>query len=161
MPRFQHEYSQDASTVFNLITNPDELTRRCEALGERNAKAEVSESAGVTKTQIAREVEQELPGFAKKLFKPTNTLVEREEWRSVDGRYQGKGQLKIVGTGATIDSTIKLSPSGAGCVYEMDFQVTAKAPLIRRKLESFIGDTALDNLRAQHAYYARRLAELA
>jgi hypothetical protein len=43
----------------------------------------------------------------------------------------------------------------------MEFQVTAKAPLIRRKLESFIGDTALDSLRAQHAYYARRLAELA
>ncbi len=161
MPRFQHEYSQDADTVFNLITSSDELIKRCEALGERNAKAEVSESAGVTKTKMAREVEQELPGFAKKLFKPTNTLVEREEWRSVDGRYEGKGQLKIVGTGATIDSTIHLSPSGTGCIYAIDFQVTAKAPLIRRKLESFIGDTALDSLRAQHAYYVRRLAELA
>ncbi len=161
MPRFQHEYSQDASTVFNLMTSPNELIRRCEALGERNTKAEVNESGGVTKTQIAREVEQELPGFAKRLFKPTNTLVEREEWRSVDGRYEGKGQLKIVGTGATIDSTIRLSPSGTGCIYAIDFQVTAKAPLIRGKLESFIGDTALDSLRAQHAYYARRLAELA
>lgn len=161
MPRFQHEYSQDLDTVFHLITSPDELTRRCEALGERNAKAEVSESGGVTKTQVAREVEQELPGFARKLLKPTNTLVEREEWRSVDGRYEGKGRLKIVGTGATIDSTIQLSPSGAGCVYEMDFQVTAKAPLIRRKLESFIGDTALESLREQHAYYTRRLGESA
>ena len=64
-------------------------------------------------------------------------------------------------TPATIDSTIRLTPSAAGCSYEMEFQVTAKAPLIRRKLESFIGDTALDSLRAQHAYYARRLAELA
>ncbi len=161
MPRFQHEYSQDVDTVFELITSPDELIRRCEALGERNVKVEVSEGGGVTKTQIAREVEQELPGFAKKLFKPTNTLVEREKWRSVDGRYEGEGQLKIVGTGATIDSTIQLSPSGAGCVYEMDFRVTAKAPLIRRKLESFIGETALDSLRDQHAYYARKLAESA
>ena len=161
MPRFQHDYSQDANTVFNLITSSEELVRRCEALGERNAKAEVSESAGVTKTQIARDVDQELPGFAKKLFKPTNTLVEREEWRSVDGRYEGKGQLKIVGTGATIDSTIRLSPSGTGCVYQIEFHVTAKAPLIRRKLESFIGDTALESLRSQHAYYARRLTEQA
>lgn len=161
MPRFQHQYSEDADTVFKLITSPEELVRRCEALGERDAKAEVGESAGVTKTQIAREVEQELPGFAKKLFKPTNTLLEREEWRSVDGRYEGKGQLKIVGTGATIDSTIRLTPSAAGCTYEIDFQVTAKVPLIRRKLESFIGDTALESLRAQHAHYARRLTELA
>ncbi len=161
MPRSQHEYPQDVDTVFKLITSPDELTRRCEALGERNVKVEVSESGGVTKTQMAREVEQALPGFAKKLFKPTNTLVEREEWRSVDGRHEGKGELKIVGTGATIDSTIRLSPNGSGCVYEIDLQVTAKAPLIRRKLESFIGDTALDSLRAQHAHYARRLRELA
>lgn len=159
MPRFQHEYSQDANTIFNLITSPNELARRCEALGERNVKVEVNESGGVSKTQIAREVEQDLPGFAKKLFKPTNTLLEREEWRSVGGRYEGKGQLKIVGTGATIDSTIQISPSGTGCIYEIDFQVTAKAPLIRRKLEAFIGDTALESLREQHAYYARRLEE--
>ncbi len=110
MPQFRFEHAQDVDTVFNLITSPDELTARCEALGERNAKAEASESGGVTNTQIAREVDQELPGFAKRLFKPTNTLVEREQWRSVDGGYEAKGQLKIVGTGATIDSTIRLSP---------------------------------------------------
>jgi len=161
MPQFRFEHAQDVDTVFNLITSPDELTARCEALGERNAKAEASESGGVTNTQIAREVDQELPGFAKRLFKPTNTLVEREQWRSVDGGYEAKGQLKIVGTGATIDSTIRLSPSGSGCVYEIDLQVTAKAPLIRKKLESFIGDTALESLRNQHEYYARRLGELA
>ncbi len=159
MPRFRFEHPQNVDTVFNLITSPDELTRRCQALGERNVKVEASESGGVTKTQIVREVEQELPGFAKKLFKPKNTLVEREEWRCVDGGYEAKGQLKIVGTGATIDSTIRLSASGAGCIYEIDFQVTAKAPLIRRKLESFIGDTALQSLRDQHAHYARRLGE--
>ena len=62
---------------------------------------------------------------------------------SVDGRYVAKGQLKIVGTGARIDSTIELSPLGSGCVYEIDLEVTAKVPLIRRKLEAFVGDTAL------------------
>ena len=159
MPKFRFDHAQDVDTVFNLITSGDELAARCEALGERDVKVEVSESGGGTKVQIARVVEQELPGFAKKLFKPTNRLVEREEWRRVDSRYEATGQLKIVGTGATIDSTIRLSPSGAGSVYEIDFEVTAKAPLIRRKLEAFIGETALESLREQHAYYARRLGE--
>lgn len=158
MPSFRFEHARDADTVFELITDRDELTKRCEALGERNVQVEVNESDGVTKTQIVREVERELPGFAKKLFKPKNTLVEREEWRKADGKYEAKGQLKIVGTGATLDSTIILSPSGAGSVYEIDIQVTAKVPLIRRKLEAFIGDTALESLREQHAYYARKLA---
>lgn len=158
MPRFRFEYSQDVDSVFRLITNRDELTQRCEALGERQVRVEVSESGGATRIQIAREVEQELPGFAKRLFKPVNTLVEREEWTSVGERKVAKGQLKIVGTGATIDSTIELAPQGSGSVYAIDLEVTAKAPLIRRKLEQFIGDTALKSLAAQHEHYARRLA---
>ena len=154
MPHFGHEHSQDVDTVFQLITDPDALTKRCEALGERDVKVEVSEAGGTTKIQIAREADQELPGFAKKLFKPTNVLVEREEWKSAGDRKVAKGQLKIVGTGARIDSTIQLSPQGTGCVYEIDLKVTAKAPLIRRKHEAFIGDTALESLRKQHEHYA-------
>ncbi len=157
MPRFRFEYSHDLDTVFRLITDPEALTTRCEALGERDVKAEVSEEGPVTRTRLAREVEQELPGFAKRLFKPTNVIVEREEWRSLGARKVATGQLKIVGTGATIDSTIELSPSGAGCVYEIDFEVAAKAPLIRKKLEAFIGETALESLRKQHEHFARVL----
>lgn len=159
MPKFRFEYPHDVDTVFRLITDPDVLTKRCEALGERDVKAEATEDDGVTKTRVAREVEQALPGFAKKLFKPTNVVVEREEWRSAGDRRVGKGSLKIAGTGASIDSTISLSPSGAGAVYEIDFQVTAKAPLIRKKLEAFIGETALESLRKQHDHYARVLSE--
>jgi hypothetical protein len=157
MPRFRFEHAGDVDTVFQLMTDPDALTARCEALGERDVKVEVSREGDETKTRVAREVEQELPGFAKKLFKPTNVLVEREEWRSEGDRRVAKGQLKIAGTGATIDSTITLSPKGSGSIYEMNFQVTAKAPLIRKKLEAFIGDTALESLRKQHEHYARVL----
>jgi hypothetical protein len=157
MPRFRHEYPHDANTVFALITDPKALTDRCNALGERKVEVEVTREGDVTKTRIQREVEQELPGFAKKLFKPVNVLVEREEWRSEGDRKIGTGHLKIAGTGATIDSRIVLSPSGSGSVYEIDFQVTAKAPLIRKKLEAFIGETALESLRRQHEHYARAL----
>jgi hypothetical protein len=158
MPKFRHEYTRDVDAVFQLLTSPDALRKRCEALGERDVKVEVSEEGETTKTRVAREVEQELPGFAKKLFKPTNVLVEKEEWQTRGDRKTAKGQLKIVGTGATIDSTITLSPRGTGSVYEIDFHVTAKAPLIRKKLEAFIGETALESLRKQHEHFARVLA---
>ena len=154
MPKFRYEHSRDVDAVFALITDPHALTKRCEALGERDVKVEVASTGATTNVRIAREVEQELPGFAKKLFKPVNVLVEREEWRTEGERKVAKGHLKIVGTGATIDSTITLSPSGTGSVYEIDLQVTAKAPLIRKKLEAFIGDTAVESLRKQHEYYA-------
>ena len=154
MPRFRFEHACDVDTVYALMTDPDAITKRCEALGERDVKVEVNESGGTTHVRLSREVEQELPGFAKKLFKPVNVLVEREEWRNEGDRKVAKGHLKIVGTGATFDSTISLSPNGTGSVYEIDFTVTAKAPLIRKKLEAFIGDTALESLRKQHEYYA-------
>ena len=103
MPHFRFEHSRDVDTVFQLMTDPDALAARCEALGERDVKVEVSREGDVTKT------------------------------------------------------TITLSPTGSGSVYEMDFQVTAKAPLIRKKLEAFIGGTALESLRRQHEHYARVL----
>ena len=157
MPRFRFEHTKDVDTVFALITDPAALAARCEALGERDIKVEVTKDGGTVNLRISREVEQELPGFAKKLFKPTNVLVEREEWRTEGDRKVAKGLLKIAGTGATLDSTISLSPAPAGSIYEIDFQVTAKAPLVRKKLEAFIGDTALESLRKQHEHYAKVL----
>ena len=159
MPKFRFEYAQDVDTVFALMTDPDALTRRCEALGEWNVQVDVVDGDESKTVTIKREVEQALPGFAKKLFKPKNTLVEREQWQTAGEQKTARGHLDIVGTGGKIDSTIRLSPSGAGCVYELDFQVTAKVPLIRKKLEAFIGDTAIESLRAQHEHYKRVLTE--
>ena len=153
MPKFRFEYAQDVDTVFALMTDPAALIRRCESLGEWNVEVDVAEGDGSKTVTIKREVEQELPGFAKKLFKPKNTLLEREQWQTGGEQKTARGHLDILGTGGKIDSTIRLSPTGAGCVYEIDFQVSAKVPLIRRKLEEFIGNTALDSLRAQHEHY--------
>ncbi len=153
MPKFRFEYARDIDTVFALMTDPEAITRRCEALGEWNVRVDVVDGDDSKTVTIKREVEQELPGFAKKLFKPKNTLVEREQWQTGGEQKTAHGHLDIVGTGGKIDSTIRLSPSGSGCVYEIDFQVSAKVPLIRKKLEEFIGNTALESLRAQHEHY--------
>jgi hypothetical protein len=153
MPKFRFEYAQNVDTVFALITDREALTRRCEALGETNIEVDVVDGDGSKAVTIVRDVEQELPGFAKKLFKPKNKLVEREQWRTGGAEKTAAGRLDIVGTGGKIESTIRLSPSGSGCVYEIDFQAHAKVPLIRKKLEGFIEDTALESLRAQHEHY--------
>lgn len=159
MPKFRFEYAQDIDTVFALITDREALIRRCEALGETDIEVDVVDGDGGKTVTIVRQVEQELPGFAKRLFKPKNKLVEREQWQTGGEQKTATGRLNIVGTGGTIDSTIRLSPSGSGCVYEIDFQPSAKVPLIRKKLEAFIGDTALESLRAQHEHYKAVLTQ--
>jgi hypothetical protein len=47
----------------------------------------VSEAGGTTKIQVARQVDQELPGFAKKLFKPTNAFIGETALESLRAQH--------------------------------------------------------------------------
>jgi hypothetical protein len=47
--------------------------------------------------------------------------------------------------------------SGSGCTYDIEFEVTAKVPLIRKKLEEFIAKTTAEGMRDEHDYNRRTL----
>ena len=104
-----------------------------------------------------REIDSDLPGFAKKLFKPTNTIIERREWRDAGEKKTCKSHIDVVGTPGKIDSNVTISPAGSGCTYDIEFEVTAKVPLIRKKLEEFIAKTTAEGMRDEHDYNQRTL----
>jgi len=157
MPNFSIDYSQDIDTVYRFLTDPDEIKKRCEALGESNIKVQVDEAGGTKTITITREIESDLPSFAKKLFSSTNTIVERQEWRDAGEQKTCKSHIDVVGTPGKIDSNISLSPKDSGCTYDIQFEVSAKVPLIRKKLEEFVAKTTLEGIRDQHAYNQRAL----
>ena len=65
--------------------------------------------------------------------------------------------IDIVGTPGKIDSNITISPSGSGCTYDIEFEVSAKVPLIRKKLEEFVAKTTAEGMRDEHEYNKRQL----
>ena len=62
-----------------------------------------------------------------------------------------------MGTPGKIDSNITISPNGSGCTYDIEFEVTAKVPLIRKKLEEFVAKTTAEGMRDEHEYNQREL----
>lgn len=157
MPNFSFNYSQDIDAVYRFMTDPEVIKKRSGALGEKDVRVQVDEAGGTKTITVTREVESDLPGFAKKLFNSTNTIIERLEWRDAGDKKTCKSHIDVVGTPGKIDSNITLSPSGGGCTYDIEFQATAKVPLIRKKLEEFIGKTTLEGIRDQNEYNQREL----
>jgi len=157
MPHLTINYAQDIDTVYRFVTDPDRIKKRCEASGERNVRIQVEESGGTLVITSTREIDSDLPGFAKKLFSPTNTIVERREWRDAGDKKTCRSHIDVVGTPGKIDSNITISPSGSGCTYDIEFEVTAKVPLIRKKLEEFVAKTTMEGMREEHAFNQREL----
>jgi len=157
MPNLTIHYKQDIDTVYRFVTDPDQIKKRCEASGERNVRIQVEDSGGTKIITSTREIDSDLPGFAKKLFNATNTIVERREWRDAGDKKTCKSHIDVVGTPGKIDSNITISPSAGGCTYDIEFEVTAKVPLIRKKLEEFVAKTTMEGMREEHDYNQRTL----
>jgi hypothetical protein len=157
MPNLTINYNQDIDTVYRFVTDPDRIKKRCEASGERNVRIKVEEAGGTKIITSTREIDSDLPGFAKKLFSATNTIVERREWRDAGDKKICKSHIDVVGTPGKIDSNITISPNGSGCTYDIEFEVTAKVPLIRKKLEEFVAKTTMEGMREEHDYNQREL----
>jgi len=157
MPNLTINYTQDVDTVYRFVTDPENIKKRCEASGERNIRIEVEEAGGTKIITSTREIDSDLPGFAKRLFNATNTIIERREWRDAGDRKTCKSHIDVVGTPGKIDSNVTISPSGSGCTYDIEFEVTAKVPLIRKKLEEFIAKTTAEGMRDEHDYNQRAL----
>jgi hypothetical protein len=157
MPNLTIHYKQDVDTVYRFVTDPENIKKRCEASGERNVRIQVEEAGGTKIITSTREIDSDLPGFAKRLFSATNTIVERREWRDAGEKKTCKSHIDVVGTPGKIDSNVTISPSGSGCTYDVEFEVTAKVPLIRKKLEEFVAKTTMEGMREEHDYNQRAL----
>ncbi|MGB5283462.1 MAG: DUF2505 domain-containing protein [Polyangiales bacterium] len=157
MPKLTINYSQDVDTVYRFVTDPEHIKKRCEASGERNVRIQVEESGGTKIITSTREIDSDLPGFAKKLFSATNTIIERREWRDASDKKTCKSHIDVVGTPGKIDSNVTISPNGSGCTYDIEFEATAKVPLIRKRLEAFVEKTTMEGMREEHDYNQRML----
>ncbi len=158
MPRVSFTYAQDPDTVFQFASDPDRAKSRAEALGESNVRVDVTEAGGTKTVICTREVESDLPSFAKKIFKPRNTIVERKEWRDEGGRKTCHFHIDVKGTPAQVDGNVTIGPEGSGSKYEIDFDVHVKVPLIGKKLEQHMTGLVKDGMREEFEYNQKQLA---
>lgn len=139
MGTVRYKYATSPRKVFELMTDPDFLERRCEALGEINVKIEIDRTDAAVTIRINRDVKRNLPSFAKRIFKPVNHVEEVQAWKVTGDTMSCVANIDVIGTNAvTIREEWTLAPDGDGCDFAHTAIVKASYPLIGKRIEKYV-----------------------
>lgn len=156
----RHHFAEDVERIFALVTDPDFLKRRAEALGEKDVVIAVDREGGQLTIQITREVEQNMPSFMKKLFSGRQRLVDRQTWSDQGGARISEWTVQL-GDGKRIQlrGRLTLAPGAAGgCDYTEAFSASASIPLIGGRVEKFVLGQTESSIRKQIDFTRQELA---
>lgn len=155
-----HRFDADVETVYALMTDQDFLVRKYADQGATDIQVD-SDLRESTPTIVSRrKVTVDLPGFARKVMTPTNTVVQTDEWASADdtGRRVCRYRVEVQGVPSRIDGTVTLSPDGAGTRQDIVAEVKVSIPLLGGRLEKFAVDSGIKTLEQEAAFTAAELA---
>ena len=153
------KFKQDVETVYAFVSDADAVRKRSEAFGDRDIRIDVSESGGTKTVTNTRLVTADIPGFMKKLFNATNTVVDKKAWRDEGGKKVCQLDVDVQGTPTELHGTITIAPAPgtSGCTYTVDFKGTAKVPLIGKKIEAFVEEQSAKGMREEFEYNQKQL----
>jgi len=146
-----YTYEQDADTVYRFVTDPNVIRQRSLAMGERDIQLD---KVGETLTNV-RTVDVQVPGFAAKVLKPTNTVREVKRWNAAERTCRMSIETK--GLPARLEASIRIVPSGAGCEYIVDYWAKVSIPLIGGRFASYVEDATKKGLDDEFAWNSREL----
>jgi hypothetical protein len=155
----RHHYDHSVERVFSILTSADFLKRRSEAAGEKNVVVTTDGDGPRLHIKVAREIERNLPSFAKKIFNPRSHITDVQTWdtsgesKISTWTVQIEGQKRVEISGRL---TLAPGPSG-GCDYTEQVKVTVHLPLIGGPIEKYvIGETA-SSIRHQIDFIGKEL----
>ena len=162
---FSGETTYDASldAVFAVETDPDEYVTRFEEVGDKDIEMLEcrAEDDGGFLVRNRRVVSVDLPGFARKVLKPTNTIEHTVRFLpEVEGRREGTFSIDVDGAPVETKGTILFEDVGEGKTrHQVEAELNVKVPLVGGKIANWAKDDALKQLDTEFAYTRRRLAE--
>jgi hypothetical protein len=141
----KHPYDAAPDVVFAMFTDPEYIRAKLEATEALEFDVLECEAtpAGGFHIVTQRTVEADIPGFAKKVFKPVNTLKQIEEWEpAADGVRKGAWRIETKGVPVTTGGTSTLEPAANGSLQHIEGKIKVSVPLIGGRLEKFVFDQA-------------------
>ena len=139
----KHHFDRDLDTVFARVTDPDFLRRRAEAQGEKNIVVKVDREAQLV-IRIERDVERNLPSFMKKVFSPTNHIIDLQRWTTTGADRWAEWTVEIQEQKRVhLKGRLTLSAApGGGCDYNETFTAEVNMPLIGGRVAKYVlGET--------------------
>src|SRR3954451_11336744 len=155
-----HSFDADVETVYALVSDPAFIERKYADDGATEISIEHDPRDGAARNEIRRKVTIDLPGFAKKVMSPTNTLVQVDDWAAAgaDGSRVCTYSVEVQGVPSRINGTVTLTPEGGGTRQDIDADVKVSIPLLGGKLEKFAVDSGTKVLAKEADYTATALA---
>lgn len=137
MATTKHHYSQKPETLYAAISDPEHLKARAEAAGHRNVTVKVDEKSDGCTIHMERDIEAEIPSFAKKVVSPVNHVVTRFDWKKEADGWSGT-YTADVNPRIRITSKVEIRPVGDGCEYVDTYTAHVDVPLIGKKIAALV-----------------------
>ena len=160
---FSGDQTYDAAIddVFSLFADPDVVRARYEAAGDRDIEIlECGPQGDGFVIRTSRTVDVDLPGFARKVLKPTNTMIQVDTWsaRDLDGARDGDFAIEEKGAPVKVAGEMRIEPTaGGGTRHTVDGKLDVKVPLIGGKVASWAEGPSQQRLDGEYAFHRTRL----
>jgi len=157
-----HTYPATVEAVLAMLADAEATRAKYEGMGHRDVEIlDVTQTAEELTVATSRVVDVDLPGFARKVLKPTNTMRQTDTWRSgTGGGWQGTFAVEVDGAPVELSGIMSLVPGQGTCTHEVTITMNVKVPLVGGKIADWVGkNDARKTLEAEFAFGDVWLAE--
>lgn len=152
-----HHFAAPADGVIDVFADEEAVRTRYEGMGHRDVEVLGIDRSddGLTVT-CRRVVDVDLPGFAKRVLQPTNTMTQTDTWTRDSDGWSGTFSVDVAGAPVELSGEMALadagSGDGAGSDYTVTLRMNVKVPLVGGKIADWAGkNDALSTLEAEFA----------
>jgi hypothetical protein len=159
-----HTYDHPADAVFAALTDFEAVKAKYEAVGQREVQLVRRDEGGdgsVT-LETSRVVPLEVPGFAKKVLSPSQSVTQTDSWGppDADGSRSATFRVSSKGTPVSVHGTIRLSPTGpSSCTNVSVVTIECKVPLIGGKIADFVAKDTRKAVDHEQTWICEHLAQ--
>lgn len=152
-------YPAGLAETWNLLTDRDVAIERYEAAGHTDIEIVEWGPEGddfVMKTK--RVVHLDLPGFARKVLKPANTMIQTERWGPpTDDARESTFEVEVQGAPVKISGRSRVVGAGETTTHEVRGQLDVKVPIVGGKIAKWAGGDTQRELAAELDFNRTRL----
>ena len=149
----RHTYEAPMDAVLAMFADEKAIQQRYEGMGHRDVEIlECTRTPESLRIRTSRVVDVELPNFAKKVLKPTNTMVQTDEWKVDGAGWSGTFAVEVRGAPVRIHGTMRLDADANRSTHAVTIDMEVKVPLVGGKIADWIGkNDAVRTLQAEFA----------
>jgi hypothetical protein len=158
--RGEESYPTGLDDTWAVLSDQQVAIERYEAAGHTDIEVlEWGPDGDGFVMETKRVVHLDLPGFAKKVLKPANTMIQNERWGPVvDGAREGSYTVEVQGAPVKISGTTRLNPDAAGGTrHQVQGQLDVKVPIVGGKIANWAGGDTQRELDAELTFNRQRL----